>query len=593
MRVHQPLFLGFSGVVGLLVLTILVSLGVGLRRELTALRTQELERELWLVAELLQDVGLGETDSVVARVYRSTGHRVTVVDAAGRVLADSDVAPERVALMEHHGNRPEVAGALRGGVSTAQRRSATTGNPSLYVALPAVVDGDTVVLRLATSLASVQATVRSIQGAVAAAGIAALLLALVVSYLLSRSLSRPLVVLADRARALAAGDFSRRAPRDYRIRELAELSGAFNRLAEELEIRLAELGQERDEMQALVDCIAEGVIALTEDARILRVNPAAAALLQFPRGLLYAPVGAVVRHPELRDLLEEAVLRPFQGREVTVGDHHLLVSSRLLDKGGAVVTFLDVSEARRLEQVRRDFVANASHELKTPLTAVRGFAETLVEGDPPEHLRKEFLESIRANTVRLQHLVDDLLDLSRLESGGWLPRPEAVAVGSAAREAWAQVPGVEERRLGFAVEGDAHVLADRQGIRQIFLNLFENAVRHTPDGGRITVRVDRVGGGMVLVAVSDTGTGIPSGALPRIFERFYRVDASRARPGGGTGLGLAIVRHLVQAMGGEVGAESELGVGTTIHFSLPEAGGEQAGERLAETAAPFSGSPIS
>lgn len=569
MRVHHPVFAGFLGIVGLLVFSLVLSVGTGLRRELVEIRAGELERELGLASEILSaDPGL-PPDSVVRLLHARVGHRVTLIDARGVVLADSDVLPDRIPEVELHRDRPEVTAALQGRTGVVERRSSTVGTELLYAAVSVAYRGEPAVLRMAASLSEVRDTVRRLQGAVAGIGIAAVLLSLAVAYLLSRLLTRPLVVLADRARALAAGDFSRRAPRGQGILELEELSGAFNRLADELQVRLAELGQERDEMQALVDCIAEGVIALTEDARILRVNSAAASLLQIPQGLLYAPVGAVIRHPGLRDLLEEAVLRPFRSREISLADRHLLVSSRLLDSGGAVVTFLDVSEARRLDQVRRDFVANASHELKTPLTAVRGFAETLVEADPPEHLRKEFLESIRSNTVRLQQMVDDLLDLSRLESGGWVARSEPVEVAAAAREGWRQVAGDDGAGLSFEVVGEGVARADRQGLRQIFRNLFENALRYTPRGGKVEVSIEAVGGGMLLVSVRDTGSGIPSGALPRIFERFYRVDTSRARPGGGTGLGLAIVRHLVQAMGGEVSAESELGEGTTIRFSLP------------------------
>jgi two-component system phosphate regulon sensor histidine kinase PhoR len=571
-RVHHPIFAGFLGVIAVLVMALVISLGTGLRRELVELRYQEMERELEVSAQLLADVSPFDPSGFVSSMAARLGYRVTLMDPTGQVVADSDVTDERLGVVENHADRPEVVIALTGTLGIAERESSTVGTRLLYAALPVEVGGQPLILRLASPLTDVTTTVRNIQGSVAGTGALVALLALLVAYGVSRSIARPLVVLADRARARASGDFSRRVPRGHRISEMEELAAAFNRLAEELQARLSELGQERDEMQALVDCIAEGVIALTEDARILRVNPAAAALLHLPQGVLFAPVGAVVRHPELRDLLEEAVIRPFRAREISLGERHLLVSSRLLDNRGAVVTFLDVSEARRVEQVRRDFVANASHELKTPLTAMRGFAETLAEGDPPEHLRKQFIDSIHTNTVRLQNLVDDLLDLSRLESGGWLARPEEMDVGRTAREIWSEfAERAAERQVSFKVEGDARVRADRQGLGQIFRNLFENALRYSSGEGTITVRVDHVGGGQALVAVSDTGMGIPSSAVPRIFERFYRVDASRARPAGGTGLGLAIVRHLVQAMGGDVGAESRLGEGTTIHFTLPMA----------------------
>jgi two-component system phosphate regulon sensor histidine kinase PhoR len=235
-----------------------------------------------------------------------------------------------------------------------------------------------------------------------------------------------------------------------------------------------------------------------------------------------------------------------------------------------VVTFLDVTEMRRLEQVRRDFVANASHELKTPLTTIRGFAETLLEDDPPDALRRDFLTSIRDNTLRLQRMVEDLLDLSRLESGAWSARREAVSVAEVVAECLNDFrTRADEAGVRFVVEGAGIALADEQGLRQVFRNLVENSLRYTTRDGTITVRA-RPEGGRVRVEVSDTGAGIPSRSLPRIFERFYRADTARARSEGGTGLGLAIVRHLIQAMGGEVGAESELGKGTTIWFVLPE-----------------------
>jgi len=326
-------------------------------------------------------------------------------------------------------------------------------------------------------------------------------------------------------------------------------------------------------MQALIDCMAEGVVALTDDARILRTNRAARDLLQFAKPPLFAPVGTIIRQPELREMLEASVIEPFRAREIQIGDGHFIVSGRLLDQGGAVTTFLDITEIKRLEQVRRDFVANASHELKTPLTAMRGFAETLLDDDPPEHLRAEFLSSIRSNTVRLQLLVDDLLDLSRLESGGWVAHRSLVDLAELAVNAWDDLEeGARPRRdLDFEIEGEGVAMADPQGVTQVFQNLLDNARRYTPDGGSVSVHIRAGSGDRWIVEVRDTGAGVPSKAIPRIFERFYRADTSRAREVGGTGLGLAIVRHLVQQMGGDVSADSELGRGTTIRFSVPAA----------------------
>jgi two-component system phosphate regulon sensor histidine kinase PhoR len=252
-----------------------------------------------------------------------------------------------------------------------------------------------------------------------------------------------------------------------------------------------------------------------------------------------------------------------------------------------VVTFVDLTDLRRLEEIRRDFVANASHELKTPLTSIRGYTETLLAGGLPVSEQGQFLATIARNAERLQRIVDDLLDLSRLESGRWQPELARVRVGEVAEASW-QAFGEQARKRGVAwsIETDhAPATADRRGLDQVFTNLYDNALRYTPEGGRIRVRI-RTGApppatgprrvpadptGWIVTEVADTGTGIPRDALPRIFERFYRVDPARSRAEGGTGLGLSIVKHMVESMGGSVAAESELGKGTTIRMWLPAA----------------------
>ena len=574
LRIHHPLFAGFVGVIGLLVLLVLVLAGRGIRRELTQTTGDALARELALAAALVEASRPGTTPQEITRsITARSGHRVTLIADDGTVIGDSDVRADRLSAFPNQAERPEVLGARLEESGFVGIQSDPGGPAVMFGARQVTLDGAPVVLRIAAPLAAVEDAVSRTRRVVVLAGMVGVMLALGVAWLLSVALAQPLVVLADRARGLASGDFSRRAPRNMQVAELDELGAAFNRLTDELKARLSELGRERDEMQALIDAMAEGVVALTDDARILRTNVAARALLQLPRESWFAPVGALVRHPDLRDLLEEAVVKPLRAREVTIGDRHLIVSAQLLDQGGAVVTFLDVSEMRRLEQVRRDFVANASHELKTPLTTIRGFAETLLDDDPPDALRRDFLTSIRDNTLRLQRMVEDLLDLSRLESGAWSARREEVAVMEVAADCLTDFRSrAEESGVRVILEGGGVATADEQGLRQVFRNLLENSLRYTGRGGTITVRA-RAGEGRVRVEVADTGAGIPSRSLPRIFERFYRADTSRARSEGGTGLGLAIVRHLVHAMGGEVGAESELGKGTTIWFTLPEVPG--------------------
>ena len=420
LRIHHPVFAGFVGVIGLLVLLVVVLAGTGIRRELTRNTEDALTRELLLAAALAEGA-LADTDpqDIARAITQRLGQRVSLITLDGRVLGDSDVRADRLADLPSQAGREEVVAALAredGYVGPDTERDAP---PMMYAARRVSVAGTPMVLRIAAPLAVVEEAVARTRRVVVVAGLGGLLIALAVAYGLSRALARPLVALSDRARGLASGEFGRRAPRSMLVGELDELGAAFNRLSEELRARFSELGHERDEMQALIDAMAEGVVALTEDARILRTNRAARALLELPAESWLVPIDTLVRHRELRDVLKESVVRSFRAREVTIGDRHLIMSAQLLDQGGSVLTFLDVTEMRRLEQVRRDFVANASHELKTPLTTIRGFAETLLDDDPPDPLRRDFLTSIRNNTLRLQRMVEDLLDLSRLESGAW------------------------------------------------------------------------------------------------------------------------------------------------------------------------------
>jgi len=539
-------------------------------------REDQVLRSWATAARLLEvDEGLGADPRWGAlELGELLGMRVTLVDPSGRVLGDSGVPGGNVDNMENHAGRPEIRAALEGRLELVERRSPTQGVLSFYAAGPVTLPGiGTAVLRVATPRGAGEALGRApvllllvgtgaflvLVGVVSAGG---------VDGPVRRSIGR-LEVASARAGSGELDGFP--APEEL-APEFAGLGSTLQRMGEEVRDRMRELLRERDELLTLVDAIAEGVVALTDDARVLRMNRAAVELLEVPRPAPFAPIGTLIRHPHLRDHLEESVVLPLPPREFQVGDRHLLIAAHLLEEGGSVVTFLDVTDLRRMEKIRRDFVANASHEMKTPLTAMRGFAETLLDGDPPEALRREFLGSIRTNSVRLQNLVDDLLDLSRLEAGAWPVQEEEVELADSAFEVWEELMQGREGRGAsapdFQVHGDAVALADAQALHLVFRNLLDNALRFTPDDGSVQVQISPRGP-EVEVAVTDSGAGIPSTALPRIFERFYRVDPGRDRAAGGTGLGLAIVRHLVHSMGGEVSAESQLGEGTTIRFTLP------------------------
>lgn len=542
------------------------------------MRRAELGRDLALAPLLVGSLGHTSPDSAALALSRLLGWPVTFLDRQGTVVGASSDLPFQGRGLRVPVDGSELETALAGDVGFSQRRGSGDVEVRLFAAAPVTLDGRRLLIQVAAPLDGVQRSVRSRALQSLALALPATLLALLFTVFLGGAVVRPLHTLSRRARGLAAGNFSRRVPRTIRVKEVDDLADAFNRLAEELRVRYRTLEGERDEMQALIDCMGEAVIALTEDARVLRANKAAVELLDFPDAVSFAPIGTLVRQPALRSLLEGAVVRPFAAREITLGSRNLIVSAQVAEGGGAVVAFLDVTEIRRLEMVRRDFVANASHELKTPLTAMRGFAETLLEDDLPEDLRRSFLASIRDNTLRLQRLVDDLLDLSRFESGAWVAKVEEVDLAPLVEDVWRGFSEVaRERGLTFSREGDAPVLADEAGLEQVLRNLLDNAVRYTPRGGAVRVSIRTVGH-RAEVTVQDTGIGVPTASLQRIFERFYRVDPARSRSEGGTGLGLAIVRHLVQAMGGDVWAESELGKGTRIIFTLPAVEDGEAGE---------------
>ncbi len=570
LRIRQRLFVGFAVVVTVMTALAVVLVTSGLRRVLTETFQEELERQLALGEWILEGASDAVPDVLAREITARVGYRVSLISPDGVVLGDSYVEPQRLTQVEDHSDRPEVRGALSGEVSFAQRTSATVAEPLLYGARLVALSGKPIVLRIAAPLTDVERAVSRARDALVLGGLLAMMVALLIAYFLSGALSRPLLRFVTLSRRLVSGELDARAPSDSGVPELDELAMALNQLTDELATRLSELSQERDGVQALIDCMAEGVVALTDDARIFRTNRAARSLLNLDSSDNGTSVHELVRHSELRQVLAESAVRPVSQREVQFNTSHLIVSSRTLDTGGAVTTLLDVSEIRRLENVRRDFVANVSHELKTPLTSIRGYAEMLMEDGTPQDIRDGFIDSISKNALRLQNLVDDLLDLSRLESGGWVARPESVSVAEVANEAWNWCADAANRRdVSIEITPMGTVYADRQGLLQSLRNLLENAVRHSDEGGIIQVTARRVEGDFVHIEVSDEGEGMTRKALPRIFERFYRADSSRARDIGGTGLGLAIVRHLIEGMGGRVEADSELGEGATIRIILP------------------------
>ncbi len=539
-----------------------------LRQNLDQTFIEELETEARLIA-----AGIANRPADFNAAAHSYGHlvgrRVTFIDPEGLVVGDSDFDDQGLESLKDHSDRPEVRAALSGRLGIDQRVSASTGRAELKVAIPAWPG----VVRISAPVGQKDQFVRAILVRTLLAGLAAALVGSMLAILGARILARPVADLALAARAVASGG-SPVYPSTWTY-EIRELVGAFRSMHEELSKQIEELHRERGETQTIIDSMAEGVIAADHLGRIVICNDATRQILGLKSDDPLPDLGQLFRQSDARQIVDTVLAgTPVLGREVQLGKRDLLVTARPLPNGGGVMGLLDVTDVKRLQTMRRDFVGNVSHELKTPLTSIRGYAETLLNEELDRVTQKKFLSTIRDNTQRMQALVDDLLDLTRLESGAWRPTIDTVDVAAIGRAAWATAAaGATERHIQFAVDvpADFHIEADPNAVRQILTNLFGNAMRHAPDGGVVTLAGrDLDAAGFWEIEVADNGSGIPPEHVPRVFERFYRVDAGRARTAGGTGLGLAIVKHLVEAHGGSVALRSQVGVGTTVRLRFPQ-----------------------
>lgn len=572
MRLATRFFLSSSLLVTATVLGLIVAADRILRKELERETAASLEREARLV-ERLVPADSTTWPTIAISLGRLIGHRVTLIDTTGRVRGDTEFPKDALPDLENHATRPEVLEALAKGVGSSTRYSVSTDLNRMYVAVHGGPPG-LMIVRVSTTLATVDSQIAAVAWAIAFAGVVAIGLAAVLAWVGSLHYARPLVGLTAAAQAIA----EERTPTfpDSRIPEIAQHTRALHAMHGQLMARFSDLRAQREESAALVEAMADGVIATDTRGAILTCNGAARRLLRLDASAPLPPLAELFHEKDARALVDDVLLgRDLGQREIRFADRSVVVTGRPLPAGGTLLVMRDMSELRHLETVRRDFVANVSHELKTPLTAIAGYAETLVAEAAPESQTEKFAATILAHAHRMQRLVEDLLDLSRIESGGWRPRPTALDVGTAARDAW--MPFAERARdsnVEFKISvqaGMERLVADPDALRQILTNLYDNALRHMPRGGRVAVTVEGVpgSGGAVALDVADNGTGIPAEHLPRIFERFYRVDTGRSREQGGTGLGLAIVKHLVEAHGGKVAAESTLSRGTTIRLVFP------------------------
>ncbi|MBZ5544538.1 MAG: PAS domain-containing protein [Acidobacteriia bacterium] len=584
MTLRSPIFRKLLWSAFLLIAATLVVLDFYLTRYMAQRQRENVEQRLAAQARLLTYEAAGVPRPILEPWARDAGARaetrVTVIDPAGMVLADSQHDPE---TMENHASRPEIQAAHRGGQGAAIRHSATLGRDLCYLAMTFAYDGKPGhILRLAVPLEDVDAAIAAVRWRILGASLAAALVALIVAYFFSRSMTRRISRLRAFAEGLVDARISGGLVADAED-ELGALARSLDRMATQLRELVDRLSLESARREAILASMVEGVLAVDNELRVTFCNQSFARVVgvsgEIPQRL---PLLELVRDPELLDMLTHVLvsgqsikrrleLASAVGRTFEVQAAPLSASSHR----GAIAILYDITDLERLERVRKDFVANVSHELRTPLTAIRGYAETLLEGalEDQENNRR-FLEIIKAHAIRLNNIASDLLILSELESGKPPAEPERVSVRGALETAFHTVES-EAKLRGVAVHGDkledAEVTGDKVRLEQALINLLDNAVKFNRPGGEVHVDVVRVGDDQVRIAVTDSGIGIPSEDLSRIFERFYRVDKARSREMGGTGLGLSIVKHVVERMGGSVTAESQLGRGSTFTVLLPRA----------------------
>ena len=513
---------------------------------------------------------------IAAQEGQAAGARATIIDASGRVLADSESNPGQ---MENHAMRAEFAAALAGKTGENERRSATLGIPFLYVAAP--ISGGAV--RLAYPLSDLDAVESQVRWRLLWGSAIACVMALLIAAGASIWMSRRLERIVEVAARIERGDLHARV-NDKPMDEIGRVAAAIDKTAQQVERSFDAVRSSQRQLETLLNSMEDAVIAVSADGLVRWANHKMDRLAP-QRTRLNAAVVETIRDPDFLAAVNAATstkdVKTARATSIVPGRAFDVTAAPLPD-GGVVAVLRDLTETERVEKTRRDFIANVSHELRTPLTSIQGYAETLLDTIPENPgSTREFLEIIRKNTIRMSRLTEDLLTLARVESGETRFETEPVppvellhdaeeSFREIARGQGVDLQIMDSHNGSGSVESLPLVLADREAIHQVFSNLIDNAMKYGRRGGRVELGARAAQRGIEFY-VKDFGAGISSEHLPRLFERFYRVDKARSRESGGTGLGLAIAKHIMRAHGGAIRAESELNHGSTFVFTLPTA----------------------
>jgi two-component system phosphate regulon sensor histidine kinase PhoR len=512
---------------------------------------------------------------------RYTGARVTFIRNDGIVLGDSDWDPSQ---MDNHLNRVEVKEALEVGTGRAIRESDTANQNMMYVAIPVEIipDQKPNIIRLAMSLNEVDQSIRNLTMVLVAGLLALFLIAALISYRIALSMTRPLEQITKVAKRIKNMDYRARV-KVTKQDEIGELGNAINAMADSLLVQMTRIQQNENQLESVLENMINGIVMIDRNGIIVLMNRRAEEVLGFSaRELVGRHFAEAKQQYELSQMIQEGMENKEHLREEITfyfPEERLLelnlvpIHSDGNEFSGVLLVLQDVSAIRRLERMRSEFVANVSHELKTPITAVKGFAETLLGGAVnDEETARSFLQIIYDESDRLNRLIGDILELSKIESRRVPLTFSPVEVDSFVSKSVKLMESEASRKnieLSMQIEPGLYVEADEDRLRQIVMNLLSNGINYTPDGGRVSVKVEGLGDDHIRISISDSGIGIPKKDLPRIFERFYRVDKARSRSSGGTGLGLSIVKHLVELHKGTISVTSSLGVGSTFIIELP------------------------
>jgi two-component system, OmpR family, phosphate regulon sensor histidine kinase PhoR len=529
----------------------------------------EIERNLRqkavMLANRVQTDRQHSIQDIVSQEGQAAGARATVIDDQGRVLADSEVP---VSSMEPQATFPEFIAAIGGNIGEDTRHSDSLGIPILYVAAP--ISGGAV--RLAYPLSDLEAATAGVDRAVLLGAGVALLVSVLIAALAAGFTGRRLENIIQFSERVAGGDLTARVGGSS-WDEIGQIAAELDKAARHLEESFASLQNSQRQLETLLNSMQDAVIAVDADERVQWANRSMDKLVP-QRTRLQAPVVETVRDPEFLRVVRTAseTKRPAAARATSILPGRTFdVTATPLTGGGAVAVMRDLTETERVEKTRRDFIANVSHELRTPLTSIQGYTETLLDAITESDHVRDFLEIIRKNASRMSRLTEDLLTLARVESGEQRFEIEPVLPKELLEEvvqSFGEVARAQGVELQVQAEVEAPVSVDREAIHQVFSNLVDNALKYGGTGARILLGARPSGSGIEFY-VRDFGPGIPSEHLPRLFERFYRVDKARSRESGGTGLGLAIAKHIVLAHGGTIRAESELNHGSAFLFVLP------------------------